>query len=557
MSVFDLILGAPFPDQARCHTSDYANQARSLVDKFIKGQDSSRVLLASPEADSDVVSGEKKRLQAERDEIEEDRRNLAEAALKLGRERAALEVQRLEFLEDRRARDVRKMIDDLPPSPKVAGKVAGTSASSVDVKSVLKKKLASPSRRKSKSPMKPQPAKQRRRSSIAVAGKKGRKSVKFGSPPKKAVPVQTLDTELIPHSPPPPSRETIARMTSVEDLLASCSQPKELVTTEFVLPPRSPQSSLPPPPKPTSRALPPFKLSVPSTSPNFSLSDHVPQPSTSDARQLPPESPGRPFPVAKPLAQRMLHAYSPVKPSPLSRVLTVPSHEPPFVSSGNPDDPFDSTAVDTSAEKRAPLATLMEEDWAKPLEDLGKGKEVEKEMTLEEELGISMEIDPDPPLKVKNTPTSPRKPKPSTTKKTTTTSATLRTRAKVEVKKPATTTTAREKGKAKDTENKPHEKGPVKPTTRTRTAAAAGLDKENTVTKRQRLHPPTSPTKPSTSAGSRGTTSSKTTTKPPPPRTRPRAGVTGATASSTARSAAATTTTRAGAGRVTAPPSKR
>ena len=188
-------------DQARCHTSDYANQARSLVDKFIKGQDSSRVHSTSPDVDSDETSKEKRRLRAEREELEEDRRNLTEAALKLGRERAALEVQRLEFLEDRRAWDVKKMIDDLPPSPKAAG----TSVSSADVKSVLKKKLASPSRRKSKSPMKPQPGKQKRRSSIVVAGKKGRKSVKFSSPPKKAVPMQTLDTELLPPSPPPPS----------------------------------------------------------------------------------------------------------------------------------------------------------------------------------------------------------------------------------------------------------------------------------------------------------------------------------------------------------------
>ena len=365
------------------------------MDKFIKGQDSSRVLSTSPDLDSDAVPVEKKRLQAERDDLEEDRRNLAEAALKLGRERAALEVQRLEFLEDRRAWDVKKMIDDLPPSPKA--KAAGTSTPSADVKSVLKKKLASPSRRKSKSPMKPQPAKQKRRSSIAVAGKKGRKSVKFSSPPKKVVPTQTLDTELIPPSPPPPSKDIIARMTSVEDLLASCSQPKELVTTEFVLPPRSPQSSLPPPPKPSSRAPPPpFKLSaVQSTTPDSSPIDHVPQPYTNDTRSLPPKSPGRGFPIAKPLAQRMLHAYSPVKPSPLSRVLTVdrasPPHELPSAPSINPDDPFDSMAMDTSIEKRAPLATLMEEDWAKPLEDLGKGKEVEKELTLEEELGIPID----------------------------------------------------------------------------------------------------------------------------------------------------------------------
>jgi hypothetical protein len=525
------------------------------VDKFVKGQDSPRVLSTLPDLGPNAMGGEITRLRTEWDELEEDRRNLTEAALKLGRERAALEVQRLEFLEDRRAWDVKKMIDDLPPSPKAAG----TSASSAGVKSALKKKLASPSRRKSRSPMKVQPAKQKRRSSIAVAGKKGRKSVKFGSPPKKAVPMQTLDTELIPPSPPPPSRETIARMTSVEDLLASCSQPKELVTTEFVLPPRSPQSSLPPPPKPTSRIPPPpFKLAVPSTTPDSSPSDHIPF--TSDA-QLPSKSPGRGFPVAKPLAQRMLHAYSPVKPSPLSRVLMVnsapPPHGPPAVSSGNANDPFDSMAMDTSIEKRAPLATLMEEDWAKPLEDLGKGKEVENEMTLEEELGISMEVDLDPPLKARNTPASPRKVKPSTTKKTTTTSATLKTKAKVEVRKPATTTTTRDKGKAKDMENKPQEKAPVKPTTRTRTATAAGLDKENTTTKRQKLSAPTSPTKPPPPAGGRGTTSNKTTTKPPLPRTRPRPGVTGATTSSATRSAATTTTTRAGARRVVAPPPKR
>ena len=528
------------------------------MEKFIKGQDSSRLLSAPPEVDQEGTSSGKKQLQAERDELEEDRRNLTEAALKLGRERAALEVQRLEFLEDRRAWDVKKMIDDLPPSPKAAG----TSVSPSIVKSTLKKKLASPSRRKSKSPLKPQPAKQRRRSSVAVAGKKGRKSVRFGSPPRKAVLTQTLDTELIPPSPPPPSRETIARMTSVEDLLASCSQPKELVTTEFVLPPRSPQSSLPPPPKPTSRApLPSFQLPGLSTTPDCSPPDYIPQPSTSESQRLPPKSPGREFPVAKPLASRMIHAYSPVKPSPLSRVLMVdrisPPREPPAISGRNSDDPFDSMAVDDPVEKRAPLATLMEEDWAKPLEDLGKGKEMEKELTLEEELGISMEVDPDPPLKNRNTPTSPRKVKPSMTKKTATTSATLKTKPKAEVRKPATTAAARDKGKAKDTDNKAQEKVPVKPTTRTRNATTAGLDKENTIAKRQKLIPPTSPAKQPPPAGGRGTTNNKIMTKPPQTRTRPRPGVTNATASSAARSAGATTTTRAGVRRIAAPQSKR
>jgi len=69
-----------------CHTSDYANRPRSLVDKFIKGQYSSRVHSTSPDVDSGVVLKEKKWLQTERDELEEDCRNLVEAALKLGRE---------------------------------------------------------------------------------------------------------------------------------------------------------------------------------------------------------------------------------------------------------------------------------------------------------------------------------------------------------------------------------------------------------------------------------------------------------------------------------------
>jgi len=148
-------------------------------------------------------------------------------------------------------------------------------------------------------------------------------------------------------------------------------------------------------------------------------------------------------------------------------------------------------------------------------------------MRLEEGLGIPMEVDHDPLLKARNKYMPPRKVKPSMTKKvSTTTPATLKAKAKVEVKKPQTITTTRDKGKAKDE----HKKDPVRPTIRTRTAT--GLDKYNTIAKRQKLNPPTSSTKPSSSAGTRGTTSSKPTTKPPPQRTRPRPGVTSATTNS-------------------------
>jgi len=53
--------------------------------------------------------------------------------------------------------------------------------------------------------------------------------------------------------------------------------------------------------------------------------------------------------------------------------------------------------MDTCAERRAPLLTLMEEDWTKPSGIFGKARKAEKEATPEEESGASMEVDSDPP----------------------------------------------------------------------------------------------------------------------------------------------------------------
>ncbi|KAF9782712.1 hypothetical protein BJ322DRAFT_1022293 [Thelephora terrestris] len=221
--------------------------ARSLVDKFIKGQDSSHVLSSSPDVDSETTSIEKRRLQAERDELDEDRRNLTEAALKLGRERAALEVQRLEFLEDRRAWDVKKMIDDLPPSPKArsayvvhGGQVcveeeAGFSFTQ-EIDTLPPFFLASP--------------RNDRRSSFLPRGLGFQRGFQVWFPSQES--------------------------SSDEDVGYRAN------------PLRSPQSSLPPPPKLTSRA--PSKLSAPSVTPDYSPLDHAPQPSTSDAHQLPPKA---------------------------------------------------------------------------------------------------------------------------------------------------------------------------------------------------------------------------------------------------------------------------
>ena len=92
-----------------------------------------------------------------------------------------------------------------------------------------------------------------------------------------------------------------------------------LLPTSFVLPPPTPRTSLP-----TEPALPGPPPALPAL--NFSGEQSSPEdaPSPYDLNTVAPSTPSleRPqFPVAKPLAQRMIHAYSPAKPSPLSRIL--------------------------------------------------------------------------------------------------------------------------------------------------------------------------------------------------------------------------------------------
>ena len=99
--------------------------------------------------------------------------------------------------------------------------------------------------------------------------------------------------------------------------------PQSLLPTSFVLPPPSPHSSLPRAPA----LLPSAALAAPAPTPVEplqSLEGRLPSDAQAETRTVPAiiTPPARhPFPVAKPFASRMVHAYSPVKPSPLSRIL--------------------------------------------------------------------------------------------------------------------------------------------------------------------------------------------------------------------------------------------
>lgn len=148
----------------------------------------------------------------------------------------------------------------------------------------------------------------------ASKGNSGRKS-RHLSRTSFALPsnIISYETELIP--PHIPTFEPYAPSKS------------SLLPSSFVLPPPSPRASLPNQP-----ALPPAQLDLADNkSSDISSSlppivDIYPPPDeepihNSDENIKTPIAPLRPFPVAKPFAQRMFHAYSPAKPSPLSRIL--------------------------------------------------------------------------------------------------------------------------------------------------------------------------------------------------------------------------------------------
>ena len=114
-----------------------------------------------------------------------------------------------------------------------------------------------------------------------------------------------------------------------------------LLPTSFVLPPPSPGASLP-----TQPALPPAYFDSPpeanKATDNLLQAVEVPPPLMEEANAnnfIVPATPGprQRFPVAKPFAQRMIHAYSPARPSPLSRILLLASPTtPPKELQGRP-----------------------------------------------------------------------------------------------------------------------------------------------------------------------------------------------------------------------------
>ncbi|KAG1812890.1 Afadin and alpha-actinin-binding-domain-containing protein [Suillus subaureus] len=278
-------------------------------------RDESVELMTQPERDFAA-----ERLERMKTELDEERRKFTDAAVKLGKEKAALETERTQFLEEKRSWHVEQMLTDLPPTPTTTSQPAPRPPQAHKIKSPRK------------SPMKPKVVGK-------VASRKTRVSRRSSSfsipPPSKMEPA--YETEVIPIAIPLAAFEALGKKPTLA---------QSVLPSAFVLPPRSPRTSLPPveaflPPVITTHQTTSVGKSCTSTDAGSGFASNtdtssldctsppaqalaaipkivLPSPKTPPA---PVVNTRRPFPLAKPLAPHMSHAYSPAKPSPLSRIL--------------------------------------------------------------------------------------------------------------------------------------------------------------------------------------------------------------------------------------------
>lgn len=146
--------------------------------------------------------------------------------------------------------------------------------------------------------------------------------------------------------------------------LPSATSSNLIVPESFILPPPSPLASLPRPEATIISARNP----IPAPSFGTSADEEEPEP------QL---SPRKPFPVAKPLAQRMIHAYSPARPSPLSRILQVRNSPAASVSGSEAEAAADveeksGTPKYTPLNQELKLEELIGAEDDSPLRNKGK-----------------------------------------------------------------------------------------------------------------------------------------------------------------------------------------
>ncbi|KAF8159368.1 Afadin and alpha-actinin-binding-domain-containing protein [Crassisporium funariophilum] len=361
-------------------TMAHATETQAMFDKFAEDHrvatgeigDMSVELLSGPLRDE-----EKDRLDNLRRELDMERQKFTDAAIKFGKEKAALEADRIKLLDEKRSWQVEMMLADLPPTPIPASPIRPPNVYKL---SPRKSPHKSPHKSPRKSPAKPMGV---GKAAIANSGRKAHRVSRrsLASPLKMAF---SYETELIQPIPAPtfPTMKSLAGPTT------------SLLANSFVLPPPSPRASLP-----TKPALPP---AMPDSPPETTVPQNQQPTSSSSSLSVPqvnnqpltPPAVRRPFPVAKPFAQRMIHAYSPAKPSPLSRIL--------MLTDSPLSPPRHGSAADDSLSPTSSSLEVVSEE----VEDHDLGYAIfpsvpqpQPQMSLAAELGV--ESPPDTPLQEK------------------------------------------------------------------------------------------------------------------------------------------------------------
>lgn len=225
------------------------------------------------------------------------------------------------------------------------------------------KKMASPRRPVAAAAPRPPAA-----NPVFAVGKVAAKKSRMGSSPKKPsgamLGASTSRQKVIP----PMETEV---MQAVPAISTTASLPSLIVPNSFVLPPPSPFASIPP-------HQPELLPTKPLAALELGEADELPdEPSLSEdidfALDALQPTPKKSFPVAKPFAQHMIHAYSPARPSPLSRILqlaqspaqSMAAHDndidAPFRPEVGDDGTGSSTGSRSSGSGTAPAMSLEDE----------------------------------------------------------------------------------------------------------------------------------------------------------------------------------------------------
>ncbi|KAG6902559.1 hypothetical protein C0995_014948 [Termitomyces sp. Mi166 len=363
-------------ERQRQQSAAQAEETRAMFDKFVEDHrvvtgeigEMSVELMTVPLRDA-----ERERLDEIKKELDHERQKFTEAAIQLGKERAEIQVclqvsnvettllkvvkaERIKLIDEKRSWEVEMMLSELPPTPQP-----------IALPQKILVACQSPKKLPRKSPAKVRVGK----AGTSVTRKTTRVSRRSSlvTPPKV---IPSYETEVLPPLP-------ALSLNNSKPLTVS------LLPTSFVLPPPSPRTSLPTQP---AILAPIPSLTQEQETPPQSTTPLSPTPSPENAGVTLPETPPaarRLFPVAKPLAQHMIHAYSPAKPSPLSRILKL---------SNSPDS---SGASGSGSEDISSLDPVIEEDERIP----GFEEPVAPvQMSLAAELGIP-ESPSDSPLQEK------------------------------------------------------------------------------------------------------------------------------------------------------------